>query len=86
MDSTSTQIVFDRHVPLKDVEGTLRLAQLAAESLHGQNRVELEASCSIDRDRHKVAIQTMTDVGRTLAAVFLGYARREFGTEAMTVV
>jgi hypothetical protein len=86
MDNTATRFVFDRHVSIKDMSGTLRLAQLAAESLHGQDRVELEASCSLDRDERCVVIQTVTEVGRTLAAVFLGYARREFGAEAVTVV
>jgi hypothetical protein len=85
MTATATQFVFDRHVPLKDLEGTLRLAQLAAESLHGQDRMELETSCSVDRNRRCVSIQTSSDVGRTLAVVFLGYARREFGPEAVSV-
>jgi hypothetical protein len=86
MAKLQTQIVFDRHVPLKQVEGTLRLAQLAAECLHGQSRVDLEAACSLDRSHRLVVIQTLTAVGRTLAAVFLGYARREFGADSMTIV
>jgi hypothetical protein len=79
------QVEFDPAVSMTDAEGTLRLAQLAAESLHGTARVELEACCDADRSARRVSIDTSTDVGRTLALVFLGYARCEFGADALRV-
>jgi hypothetical protein len=82
---TATRFVFDRPISMNAVHGTLRLAQLAAESLHGQDRVALEAARKFDREQRCVVIDVSTDVGRTLAAVFLGYARREFGPDAIEV-
>ena len=85
MRQPETVFTFNRHVPMRDVEGTLRLARLAAESLHGQDRVALESATAFKRSDRKVAIDTSTEVGRTLAAVFLGYARREFGADVMQI-
>ena len=78
-------LVFDRDVSFEEVEGTLELARLAAESLHGPEQVELDAAWSLDRRRHTVTLNTASAAGRTLALVFLGYARREFGSRCVRV-
>lgn len=70
---------FDSDVPMREVEGTLRLAQLATESLVGVDRMQLEAKFNHDAASHTVTIDTTGKVGRTLALIFGGYARREFG-------
>jgi hypothetical protein len=79
------ELEFDRSVPMTEVAGTLQLARLAAESVHGTERVELDAVATLDRRARRVAIDTTTPSGHTLALVFLGYARREFGADTVTV-
>jgi hypothetical protein len=69
---------------MPEVEGTLRLAQLAAESLVGAERLRLEAAVSASEDGRVIVIDQSGKAGRMLALIFAGYARREFGNE-MTV-
>lgn len=83
--TNQTCFTFDQTVPLEDVEGTLELSRLAAGILHGMERVELEAPCTLDRGARTVTITTATDAGRTLATIFLGYVRREFGGKSVLV-
>jgi hypothetical protein len=71
---------------MKQVAGTLLLARVATESIHGFDRVSLDAAYELDRRGRSVAIDAHSDVGHTLALVFLGYARREFGEDAVRVV
>jgi hypothetical protein len=80
------ELEFHRNVPMAEVAGTLQLARLAAESVHGAERVELDAIANLDRRDRRVAIDTTTPSGHTLALVFLGYARREFGADAVRVI
>src|SRR4051812_41139968 len=80
--ANQTRFVFERNVPMRDVSGTLLLARLAAASLHGHERVALETACDLDRSTRTVSINANTDAGHTLALVFLGYVRREFGEDA----
>ena len=77
---------FDPAVPLDEVDGTLRLSLMATESLHGYDRLRLEPATSIDREHRTCVIHTTTAVGRSLAAIFLGYARREFGEDAVRML
>jgi hypothetical protein len=69
---------------MPEVKGTLRLAQLAAESLVGAERVRLEAVVSTSEDARSITIDQSGKAGRMLALIFSGYARREFG-DLMTV-
>lgn len=78
-------IVFKRGVPMSEVDGTLRLARLACDALYGADRVEFEAQHEIDHGRRICRIDTASDVGVALAAVFRGYARREFGVDAFEI-
>ena len=81
----AVEVDFDRQVALSDVADTLQLARLAAESLHGAETVELDAAASLDRRGRRVSIDTTSPTGHTLALIFLGYARREFGGAAVRV-
>src|SRR5688500_15590199 len=83
--TSNTVFHFRPHLSMYDVRGTLRLAQVAAESLHGIERVELEARCRVDRIRHHICIDTSTDAGRELALIFLGFVRKEFGPDCVSV-
>ena len=77
---------FDASVPMAEGEATLRLALLAVECLHGEDRVHLEARATIDRAARTCIIDLTAEVGRTLALVFGGYVRREFGRDAVDLV
>lgn len=73
------RFLFGKTAPMDEVEKTLRLACLAAESLHGPQRVRLEAKYRIHRSKRTCSIDSSSEVGLTLALIFGGYARCEFG-------
>jgi len=73
-------------VPFKEAEDTLRLARLGVESIFGPERTEFEVQVTIDHDARRFVIDVSRRVGRTLAMVFVGYARREFGEGAVRMV
>ena len=77
---------FRPSVAMAQVSDTLELARLATESLHGPERVELDVRWEVDAAARTVAIDGTTEVGRTLAIVFLGFTKREFGNGAVQVV
>jgi hypothetical protein len=83
MSQTVVQFTFDRSVSMDEVDGTLRLALLAVESLHGEDRVRLEAKFILERAKRSCSVDASSDVGRTLALIFGGYLRREFGNDAV---
>jgi hypothetical protein len=77
----SVRVIFDPGIDMEEVAGTLELARLGAESLYGAETVELEAAWRLDRCF--IDIDMSTCVGKSLALMFLGYARREFGPGAV---
>jgi hypothetical protein len=77
---------FRPSVEMAHVSDTLELARLATESLHGPERVQLDARWEMDDADRSVAIDSTSEVGRTLAIVFLGFVKREFGSGAVHVV
>jgi hypothetical protein len=85
MPQSQAKFVFGSWVPMAEVEATLRLAQIAAESMHGEDRVRLETCSRVDLAARACFIDTITEVGRTLAAIFGGYVRREFGESAVLI-
>jgi len=76
---------FDRSVPLEEVAGTLRLSVLAAEALHGEAVVALDAPHHLDARRRTCTVGGDTPAGRDLAKLFGNFVRREFGVEAVLV-
>jgi hypothetical protein len=68
-----------------EIEGTLQLAVLAAESLHGAARVRLDAAYAYDPETRSVAIDARTPIGRALNRLFAGFLAREFGPDALVV-
>jgi len=83
MPEILVRFIFDKTTPMDEVEGTLHLARLAVESLHGEDRVRLDAKFAIDRAAHTCMIDAACEVGRALAMIFAGYVRREFGEGAV---
>jgi len=76
---------FERDVPLKDVEESLLLAVLAAECLHGESRVRLDASYRFSRQKRACVIDASTQVGQDICRIFTGFAIKEFGEDAFSV-
>jgi hypothetical protein len=76
---------FGPDVLLEEVEATLVLTLLAAESLHGEAEVRLDAAHHFDAERRECVIDAGTPVGRDLNRLFVGFLRREFGEDAFTV-
>jgi hypothetical protein len=72
-------------VPFEEVEASLLLAVMAAESLHGQAQVRLEAGHALDGDKRRLVIDAGTQVGRDLNRLFLGFVSREFGEDSFQV-
>ncbi|MCL4199308.1 MAG: hypothetical protein KJZ69_17595 [Phycisphaerales bacterium] len=56
-----------------------------AESIHGTERVRLDARFAEDTARGVLVIDATTEVGQTLNQLFVGLARREFGDAAFTI-
>ncbi len=76
---------FNTKVPFRDIEESLLLAVLAAESLHGHALVRLDASFCLDSKKRSCVVDAATDVGRAIARIFTGFLSREFGEEAFKV-
>ena len=85
MGTQAYRYQFAQGVSSRDIEETLHLALLAAECLHGESRVRLEASYFFDEGKRACAIDGGTDVGRDVVRIFTGFAIHEFGEEAFRV-
>lgn len=79
-------IRFADGVPMDEVAGTLALARISTEALHGADRLALEPDPRLDRGARRLGIDVSTDCGRDLATLFFGLARREFGAAAVRFV
>jgi len=76
---------FGPDVPPDEIENTLLLAVLAAESLHGKSRVRLGASYCFDEGKRACVIDATSDVGRDISRMFTGFAIREYGERSFSV-
>ena len=72
-------------VPIEEIEVSLLLAVLAAESLHGEAQVRLDVGHAFDGEQRRCVIDATTLVGRDLNRLFVGFLRSEFGEEAFQV-
>ena len=80
-----SRYTFEPDVPVKNVEETLMLAVLAAESLHGRAHVRLDASFCLDAKKRCCVVDARSEVGRSIARVFTGFLTQEFGDAAFGV-
>ncbi len=85
MESAVYKFVFDHSVSMEEAEATLHLAVLAAESLHGESTVRMDAAYSIDEEHRICVIDGNNEVGRCICRIFTGYLTREFGADAFRV-
>jgi hypothetical protein len=76
---------FQERIALAQVEESIALAILAAEGVHGETQVRLDAGYYLDESRRTCVVDATTAVGETVARVFTGFLRREFGEEAFRV-
>jgi hypothetical protein len=76
---------FEASVPAEEIENSVLLAILAAEGLHSQSQVRLDARYLCDAEKHACVIDASTDVGRDVSRIFSGFAIREFGEGSFTV-
>lgn len=76
---------FKPELSLDEVEATIVLSILAAESLHGADQVRLDAAHFFDRTKRACVIDADTAVGKDLNRLFLGFVRREFGEDGFRV-
>ena len=85
MPSDAYRYQFSENVDLRDVEDTLLLSVLAVEGIHGEARVRMDAHYEVDKAVRTVAIDSRTEVGRHLNAVFTSFVIREFGPGAFSL-
>ncbi len=76
---------FHQSVAFLDVLATLDEAITNAESIHGTERVRLDARFAEDAARGIVVIDATTEVGQTVNQLFVGLARRTFGDAAIAI-
>ena len=76
---------FESAIPADEIENTVLLAVLAAESLHGKSQVRLGASYCFDAERLVCVIDATSDVGRDISRIFTGFAIREYGERSFSV-
>ena len=76
---------FEPDVPMDAVEDSVAIAWFAAEGIHGAARVRNHAAFLVHRRRRTCLVEASTKVGRTIAKVFAGLLRREFGEDGFRV-
>ena len=76
---------FGPEIPVEDVEASMLLSLLAAESLHGETEVQLAAAHFLDADKRACVVDAGTPVGTDINKLFAGFLRREFGPAAFSV-
>lgn len=79
------RFTFSPPVALDEAEDTLHLAIIAAESLHGQPQVRMDASYFLDRVGRCCTLNANLPVGRDVCRIFTGFLIEEFGESAFTV-
>jgi hypothetical protein len=75
---------FEASVPQVEIQGTLALARVAAEGLHGQTQFCLEAQHMLAPDGSVCLIEVRGPAGRDFNRLFLNFIAREFGPDAYT--
>ncbi|HEY7312936.1 MAG TPA: hypothetical protein VH643_26465 [Gemmataceae bacterium] len=85
MSQTFYRYLFAAEVPLEEIEATVLLALFAAESLHGEAQVRLDAAHQLDKEQRTCTIDATTPVGQDFNRLFTGFLSREFGPDAFRV-
>lgn len=64
---------------LEEAEKTLLLSMLAAEGLHGESRVRMDADYAVDQALLTITVDTSTAIGQDIAAIFTAFVSKELG-------
>lgn len=78
--------LFNASVQPSELGNTLFLAVLAAEGLHGQSRVRLEATYSLNKQGNTCAIDASNKIGSDISRIFTSFAIREYGEDGFFVL
>ena len=70
---------------LEEAERTLLLAMLAAEGLHGEGRVRMDATYATDQAVNTIVVDTSTAVGEDIASIFMAFITKELGQNKFLV-
>ena len=85
MSSDVFRYEFDPAVNTDEVEASLLLALIGAESLRGETETQLNAAHHFDVEKRVAVIDASTPVGHDFNALFAGFLRREFGPKSFRV-
>ena len=85
-DSMKYQFSFKRHIDINDVEDTLTLSIIGAETLYGRSRVRLDGWWCLDRQRRSCIIDGSTQVGQDIARLVTGFLTKEFGDNSFRLL
>jgi len=70
---------------LRQAAATLRLALVAAEGIHGEVRVRMDAAYATDPVLCAIAVDASTNVGQDVAGIFTALVGLVFGAMSFTV-
>ena len=76
---------FDKHIPVDDIEDSLMLAALAAESLHGRAAMKIEASFCLNKRHRTCVIDAETPIGGDIARIFTAFVTKGYGEASFDV-
>ena len=82
---TIQKLTFKPDVDLEQAEGTLLLSIIAAEALHGQAAVRLEARYLFSNEKRACVIECRGKVSDDVIKIFTGFLIHEFGEDAFQV-
>lgn len=74
-----------KRVSMEDVEESLMLAALAAESLHGRSALKIDAAFRLNKKTGICVIDAESQVGLDIARIFAGFLTKGFGEAAFEV-
>ncbi len=77
------KFVFNKKVPIEEIESKVALAIFTAEGLHGKAKVRLDAAYLASEN--EVIIDVATPVGERVAELFTVISSWEFGDRSFTV-
>ena len=82
---TIQKFSFKPSVDLEQAEGTLLLSIIAAEALHGQATVRLEACYLFSEEKQACVIEHRGKVSDDIIKIFTGFLIHEFGEDSFSV-
>lgn len=76
---------FEHFVEPAEIEGTIVLAIVATEAIHGTLATQTELAHCFDAESRVCIVDASNPVGRDFNSLFLEFTRREFGSSAVRI-